>query len=83
MAALDTEIRTFEKLRVQFEAEYDGKWVLIHKDTFVCASDTFEAAAKAAISKFGRGPYLIRQVGAPELALQPTLVSRITHADRR
>lgn len=62
---LEVEIRTFEKMRVQLEKTYPNKFVVIKGDMLVGAWDTLDAAAAEAVRRFGRGPYLIRQVGAP------------------
>lgn len=68
-AALQNEIRTFEKLRQRLETEARGKWVVIRANTLVGTYNTFEKAADEAVRRFGRGPYLIRQIGAADMAL--------------
>jgi hypothetical protein len=69
MATLDTEIAIFDTLRSILEAEHMGDWVLIHEREFVGTFASFEKAAQLAVASFGRGPYLIRQVGAPPVVL--------------
>ena len=62
MKTLQTEIETFESMKDKLLADYLGKYVLIHGSVFVGSYDTFDTAAREAISQFGNGPYLIREV---------------------
>lgn len=71
MAQLDVEIAVYEEMRERLEAEHFGKWVVIHDKKLVGAYDDFQDAALDAISKFGRGPYLIREVGKTEPVPMP------------
>jgi hypothetical protein len=52
----------------------------VHQQQLVALYSTFEAAAEEAVRRFGRGPYLIRQIGAPPLIL-PASVMYHFHAD--
>ena len=63
MAEIKSDILAYSKLQAQMEEKYMGKWVLFHNEAFIAVFDSFENAAKEAINRFGRGPYLIRQVG--------------------
>jgi hypothetical protein len=63
--ALEIEIAAFERQREELEKHYKGKFVVFRGEEMIGAFDTFDNAAREAVSKFGRGPYLIRQVGAP------------------
>jgi hypothetical protein len=63
--ALEMEIQAYESKRDELERYYAGKFVVIRGSDLIGAFDTFANAAAEAVSKFGRGPYLIRQVGAP------------------
>lgn len=69
MADLDHEIEAFERKKDELERHHLGKWVVIHDGELVNAFDTFDTAAREAVSRFGRGPYLIRQVGQPPVKL--------------
>ena len=71
MAQLDIEIAAYEKMRDGLEAKFFGKWVVVHDKELVGAYDDFQTAALDAISKFGRGPYLIREVGKAEPVPMP------------
>jgi hypothetical protein len=48
----------------KLEADYMDRWVLIHDGEFIEAFDSFDLAAGEAVKRFGRGPFLIRQIGA-------------------
>jgi hypothetical protein len=67
--ALEHELREFESRRSELEAKHLGKWIVIHDSELAGVFDDFETAATDAVVKFGRGPYLIRQVGAPPVVL--------------
>jgi len=69
MADLDNEIAAYEGMRADLEAHHMGEWVLVHDGKLIGTFDSFEKVAKQAVSQFGRGPYLIRQVGAPAITL--------------
>lgn len=79
MAVIDTELAAYEGMRAQLESEHMGKWVVVQDGKLVGTYDSFEAAAEDAVRKFGRGPYLIRQVGAPSITLPASVMYR-THA---
>jgi hypothetical protein len=74
MADVETEIGAYDKLKAELESKHMGKWVLIHDQELVQVYDSFEAAAQDAVRRFGRGPYLIRQVGAPPITLPASVV---------
>ena len=67
MPPLDQEIATYERLREWLEAEHHSEWAVIHGETYVGAYATFDEAVREAVRRFGRGPYLIREIGAPPL----------------
>ncbi len=76
MNKLSEEIAAYEEMRSTLEADYSGKWVVIHKRKLIGIHDNFGAAADEAVQKFGRGPYLIRQVNAPPATLPASLLYR-------
>ncbi|HVT58551.1 MAG TPA: hypothetical protein VHR45_09135 [Thermoanaerobaculia bacterium] len=69
MPDLDDEIAAYEAMREDLEAHHMGRWVLVHNRELVSEHDSLEGAAEDAVRRFGRGPFLIRQVGAPALTL--------------
>ena len=72
--ALELEIEAYDKMRDQLEKEHMGKWVLFHNQQLVGVFGDSSAAAEEAVRKFGRGPYLIRQVGAPSVTLPASVL---------
>ena len=69
-AFIAEEIATYEKMRDDLEANHLNEWVVIYKGELIGTYLDFQEAAADAVQRFGRGPYLIRQVG----------VERIVHA---
>ena len=65
-SGLSKDIAAFDAMRAELEMDHNGKWIVIHDRELVGDYyDEFEQAAEFAVEKFGGGPYLIRQVGAP------------------
>ncbi|HEY3761040.1 MAG TPA: hypothetical protein VGN23_04775 [Verrucomicrobiae bacterium] len=77
MADVKSDIAAYEKMQNDLELKHMGKWVLFQNQVFVGVYDTFETAADDAVRRFGRGPYLIRQVGAPPLTLPASVMYNI------
>jgi len=76
---LDNDISAFEALKSQLIANHNGKFVVIHRGKLAGVYDTFDSAAKAAISL--EQPYLIRQVGSAQSMPMPASVAyRPVHA---
>ncbi len=63
MAEIKSDILAYQKMQAELEAKHMGKWVLFHNESFIAVFDSFEDAAAQAVERFGRGPYLIKQVG--------------------
>lgn len=80
MSEIDVEIAAFEKMRPELEAHHMGKWVLLHDEKLVKVYDSFEQATEDAVHRFGRGPFLIRQVGAPPVVLPASVMYCLSHA---
>jgi len=57
-----------------------ARWVVIHSAAFEAVYDSFELAAVEAVKKFGRGPYLIRQIGAPPVSLPASVMYHPSYA---
>ncbi len=66
---LSSQIAAYDEMRNRLETDYFGKWVVFHNMELIDTYNSFEDAAEEAVQKFGRGPYLIRQVGAPPATL--------------
>lgn len=78
MAELDVELAAYRSQLFDLEQQFFGKWVVFHGEERVGIFDAFEAAAREAVKRFGRGPYLIREIGAPPIALPVCVVQRRT-----
>jgi hypothetical protein len=69
MAALDQELSAYRQEASRLEAAHPGEWVVFKGSSLVSIHATFEAAAEDATARFGHGPYLIRQIGAPPIVM--------------
>jgi hypothetical protein len=81
MSELKDDIVIYEAMRSELETSKLGKWVLIHNKELTGTFDTFEDAARVAVQRFGRGPYLIRQIGASPVSLPASVMYHPVHAD--
>ena len=81
MTMLSEQISAYERMRNILETDHFGKWVVFHNGELVDTYESFEAAAEDAIRQFGRGPYLIRQVGAGLATLPASVLYRPVHAN--
>ena len=79
MAILQREYAVYEENRAELEARHLGKWVVICGDTFLEVYDTFQIAADQAAQKFGRGPYLIEEIGRD---YEPRLPSSVMYGTK-
>lgn len=77
---INDELAAFEQIREALESDHMGEWALIHNRELVSLFETFEQAAEAAVEKFGRGPFLIRQIGAPPVVLPSSILYRVPAA---
>jgi hypothetical protein len=73
---LTIEIAAYEQQQAELERLYPGKFVVFKGQDMIGAWDTLNAAAGEAAARFGRGPYLIRQVGAPRPTLPASVLFR-------
>ncbi len=74
MTTLTDEIAAYEGMRTELEMAHLGKWAVVHGGALVGAFGDFQAAASEAVRRFGRGPYLIRQIGAPPGSLPASVL---------
>ena len=82
MSDLASEIAAFERMQTQLEADHLGEWVLIHNAEVISCFHTFHEAAGEAADRFGKGPYLIRQIGARQQRLPSSVLFHPVHAQR-
>ncbi len=74
MALLSMEIAAYERMRDVLEADHFGKWVVVHDEQLIGTYEDFQEAAVEAVERFGRGPYLIREVGAGPIRLPSSVL---------
>jgi hypothetical protein len=79
MVTIDNNIETFEAMRSDLETHHAGEWVLIYDQEVIAFFKAFDEAAEAAVQQFGRGPYLIRQIGAPPVVLPASVMYHPLH----
>ncbi len=81
MANLTDEIRAYEAMRGKLESEHLGEWALVYNEQLVATFKSLEEAAEQAVQRFGRGPYLIRQIGSPPLTLPASVLYHSAYAN--
>lgn len=81
MSELKDDIAAYEAMRADLEAKSLGKWVLMFDRELVGTFDSFDAAANEAVRKFGRGPYLIRKIGAAAVTLSASVMYNPVHGN--
>jgi hypothetical protein len=80
MADLQDDIAAFNLMRVELETHHLGKWALVHDRELIAVFDEFDNAAIEAVRQFGRGPYLIRQIGTAPITLSAATLYHPVHA---
>lgn len=80
MSPIQDEIEAYKAMQSRLEAEHKGEWILMRDCKVIGIYQTFEVAADEAVRLFGRGPYLIREIGAEPLRL-PVSVMYHRYAD--
>jgi hypothetical protein len=74
MHTLDDEIAAYQTMKPDLEAHHFGKWAVIKHGALVGAFTDFQDAAAEAVRRFGRGPYLIREIGSPPVVVRAPMV---------
>ncbi len=82
MSDVQHNIKAFERMKTQLESEHLGEWVLVHERKLISVYNSFEDAADEAVTRFGRGPFLIRQVGARPITLPSSVMYHRPDAER-
>ncbi len=59
---LKSEMDAYERMRPELESKYANQWVVVRGSDLIGVYPEFSDAAREAGKRFGRGPYLIRQV---------------------
>ncbi len=78
---LHEEIEAFGRMKEELLKHHNGKFAVFKGTEFIGAFDSLDNAAKEAIRRFGKGPYLIRQVGgSTEMPLPASVAYRPVYA---
>lgn len=80
--ALDQEITAFEQLKPSLIEHHLGKYVVIKNGQLQGSFDSFNNAAEESVKRFGKGPFLIRQVGNRPAPIPASVAYRVIHAIR-
>ena len=78
---LAAQIRKYESIKSKLELDHFGKWILMYDENPVGFFESAEEAIQEAATKFGKGPYLIRQIGVTPPLPSPSLLFRPMYAD--
>ena len=74
MKVLEKELKIYEQNKTEFEKDHKWEWVVIHGEEVVGFYEDFQDAARTAVERFGRGPYLIKEVGVPKPSLPASVL---------
>jgi len=78
---LARELAAYEAMQDELTKHHFGKFVVVHDGQLIDAFDTFDNAAREAVKRFGKRPYLIRQVGKdPSMPMPASVAYRPIHA---
>jgi hypothetical protein len=80
MTDLDRDLAAFHAQLPDLESTHNGQWVVFHDGQFVGSYPDFNRAAEEAVQRFGSGPYLIKQVGAPPITLPASVMFNLANA---
>jgi hypothetical protein len=76
---IDHEIAAYDAMREELEVQHMGEWIVMRDAKLIGTYPSFEDAASDAVARFGRGPYLIRQIGAPPITLPASVMYAPSH----
>jgi len=73
-SSLMKEIEAYENMRNALETDHLGEWAVVHDRELAGIYESFDAAAADAVARFGRGPYLIREIGEGAVSLPASVL---------
>lgn len=79
---IEREIVAYEAMRKNLERDHNGKWVVFYGQELIGLFDDFVQASREAARRFGRGPYLVRRIGAGPLVLPASVAYQHDHGSR-
>lgn len=80
MQSLTKEIAAYESMLEELESEHLGEWAVVRGEELIGTYESFELAADDAVQRFGRGPYLIREIGGRPTVIPASVLYRPIHA---
>ena len=78
---LTENINAYERMQHVLEADKLGKWVVLYDGELTGEFSEFHEAVEFAVARWGRGPYLVRQVGRPPFTVPASVQYRRIYAD--
>ena len=78
---LTENIGAYEEMQGTLEADKFGRWVVFFDGKLKGDFADFGEAIEFAVERWGRGPYLIRQVGRPPFTMPASVQYRRVYAD--
>ncbi len=72
---LARDIAAFDRMKAELQQHHNGKFVIFYDGQLQGSFDSFDSAAREAVKRFRDSPFLIRQVGAPEVSPMPASVA--------
>ena len=74
------DIEAYESMRAELELAHMGEWAVVYGRELIGTYESFDAAAQEAVRRFGRGPYLIRQIGIPPRTMPVSVLYQKAYA---
>ena len=71
MVTVHDNVVAYDSMRAELEAKHMGEWVVVYDEKLAGLYPDFHEAAKDAVTRFGRGPYHIKQIGEPPFTMKP------------
>lgn len=81
VATLSENIDAYEEVRNSLEADQRGRYVVFYDGGMRGDFPDFNEAMNFACQRWGRGPYLVRQVGRPPFVLPASIQYRRIYPD--
>ena len=81
VASLPENIAAYARVQNALEADHWGEYVVFFDGEMRGTFPTFPEAMVFAIERWGRGPYLIRQIGRPPFVMPASVQYRRIYAE--
>ena len=81
VATLSENIAAYERAQIALESDHRGEYAVFYGGEMQGTFREFHEAMAFASERWGRGPYLIRQVGRPPVVMPASVQFRRVYAD--